>query len=396
MSAEKIKGKRKKKTGAPIGIGVASIAPGEIPPIDDSAGESEAEAIVPEIIDLDPLNEHSAVELMAADGDLLLDSLDPRNLDSGADEPGGAGRSSHPEIVADEPVSTGLVRYDPLQTYLAEIRRYPLLSKEDEHTLAVRYSRHKDVEAARKLIVSNLRLVVIIAREYQRNSQNLLDLVQEGNIGLLEAVKQFDPFRGIRFPTYAAYWVRAYMLRHIINNLRLVKIGTTQAQRKLFFNLQKEKEKLEAEGFAPEAKLLADRLSVKESEVIEMEQRLGLPDVSVDAPMGSSDEPVTLHNLLSDPAKNVEQSVVDNQFDEALRQAVNEFKETVDEKERAIIERRLFTEDPITLQEIAADFDLSRERIRQIETRLKQKLKEFLAERLNLGQEGEVVIEEEG
>ena len=359
--------------------------------------DEDGDVLIPEVVDVEVVD---AGEPLALDEDKLGQQLDGEiNLAEIDGDTGIESDSYEADTDGDEPYSvesssTGLVRYDPLQTYLAEIRRHPLLSKEEEHKLAVRYQRHKDVEAARKLIVSNLRLVVLIAREYQRNSRNLLDLVQEGNIGLLEAVKQFDPFRGIRFPTYAAYWIRAYMLRHIINNLRLVKIGTTQAQRKLFFNLQKEKEKLEAEGFAPEAKLLADRLAVKESEVIEMEQRLGLPDVSVDAPMGSGDEPVTLHNLLSDPSENVEHRVVNRQFDDALRQAIEEFKKTADDKEKAIIDRRLFTEDPITLQEIAADFDLSRERIRQIESRLKERLKEYLAERLNLGDGGEVVVDE--
>src|SRR5262249_33568685 len=157
-----------------------------------------------------------------------------------------------------------------------------------------------------------LRLVVMVAREYQRNVTNILDLVQEGNIGLLEAIKQYDPFRGIRFPSYAVYWIRAYMLRYLINNIRLVKVGTTQAQRKLFFNLQKEKEKLEAEGFTPEAKLLAKRLSVKESEVVEMEQRMALPDLSVDAPLSSAngEDGADLHNILADARANVEDQVV--------------------------------------------------------------------------------------
>ncbi|HET9062364.1 MAG TPA: sigma-70 family RNA polymerase sigma factor, partial [Candidatus Binatia bacterium] len=143
-----------------------------------------------------------------------------------------------------------LVPQDPLSTYLAEIRRYPVLSREEEHELAVRYFEHEDEEAAYRLITSNLRLVVMIAREYQRAFHNLLDLVQEGNVGLLEAVKKFDPYRGVRLPSYAVWWIRAYIIRYIMNNFRLVKVGTTQAQRRLFFNLQKEKARLESEGFA--------------------------------------------------------------------------------------------------------------------------------------------------
>lgn len=288
-----------------------------------------------------------------------------------------------------------LIPYDPLERYLAEIRRYPPLSREEEHELALQYFEKGDVNAAYKLVLANLRLVVMVAREYQRNYQNILDLVQEGNIGLLEAVKQFDPYRGIRFPSYAVYWIRAYMLRHLINNIRLVKIGTTQAQRKLFFNLQKEKEKLEAEGFIPEAALLAKRLNVKESEVVEMEQRLALPDLSVDAPVRSQgDDAMDLHGVLADQHETQEALVVRQQFDEAIREAVEELKQKLDDKERMIVEERLLTEDPVTLQVIADRFGLSRERIRQIETRVKEELRQFLKERLQLNAEGEIALEE--
>ena len=295
-------------------------------------------------------------------------------------------------VQLEEDSGSDLVPYDPLSKYLAEIRRNPALSKEEEHELAVRFQRFGDREAGYKLVLANLRLVVIIAREYQKNFQNILDLVQEGNIGLLEAVKQFDPFRGIRFPSYAAYWIRAYILRYLINNIRLVKIGTTQAQRKLFFNLQKEKDRLEAEGFSPEAKLLAARLGVKESEVIEMEQRLALPDLSVDAPIRGGEEQTDYHGVLTDDGPGLENQVIESQFSESLRQTVEEFKRNLSDREKVIIERRLFTAEPVTLQEIADEFGLSRERIRQVESRLKNDLKEFLKERLQLGDEGEVLV----
>ena len=300
------------------------------------------------------------------------------------------------ESAASRPsTSTDLVRYDPLEHYLAEVRRFPSLTREEEHRLAVRYFEQGDMNAGYKLVVANLRLVVMIAREYQRNFQNILDLVQEGNVGLLEAVKQYDPFRGIRFPSYAVYWIRAYMLRYLINNLRLVKIGTTQAQRKLFFNLQKEKERLEKEGFSPEAALLAKRLNVKESEVVEMEQRLALPDLSVDAPVRSGDdEAADLHGVIADANSNFEERVEKGQFDSAVRESVEEFKADLDDKERAIIDQRLLTDDPVTLQVVADQFGLSRERIRQIETRLKERLRDFLKSRLQLGDEGEVVVDD--
>lgn len=291
--------------------------------------------------------------------------------------------------------SNGLVRYDPLERYLAEIRHLPQLSREEEHALAIRYHEHGDQRAGYKLVMANLRLVVIIAREFQRNFKNILDLIQEGNIGLLEAVKKFDPYKETRFPSYAAYWVRAYMLRYIINNIRLVKIGTTQAQRKLFYNLRKEKAKLEAEGFIPEAKLLAKRLNVKESEVVEMEQRLMLPDLSVDAPLGDGINSADYHSVIPDDAASVEDTVADEEFSAKLQVAMDEFKEHADEKEKMIIERRLFTEEPATLQEIADEFGLSRERIRQLESRLKDRLKVFIAQRLQLGDDGEVSLVED-
>src|SRR6266404_6653 len=206
-----------------------------------------------------------------------------------------------------------LVPADSLQRYLAEIRRIPILSREEEHELAVRWHEHEDRQAAWRLVTANLRLVVMIAREYQRAFHNLLDLVQEGNVGLLEAVKNFDPYRGIRFPSYAVWWIRAYIIRYIMNNWRLVKVGTTQAQRKLFFNLQKEKDRLEAEGFTAGPKMIAQRLDVKESEVVEMEQRLGSREVSVDAPLNAA-ENSSLLDLLPGPGGTVEDQLAEAEY----------------------------------------------------------------------------------
>ncbi|MGH7962161.1 MAG: sigma-70 family RNA polymerase sigma factor, partial [Candidatus Binatia bacterium] len=182
---------------------------------------------------------------------------------------------SNPRTKKGLSADTALVPADSLQRYLAEIRRYSLLSPAEEHELAVRYKEHGDIEAAYRLVTGNLRLVVMIARNYQRAFRNLLDLIQEGNVGLMEAVRKFDPYRDVRFPSYAVWWIRAYIIRYIMNNWRVVKLGTTQAQRKLFFNLQKEKDRLAAEGFTPGPKLLAQNLGVKEGEVVEMEQRMG-------------------------------------------------------------------------------------------------------------------------
>jgi RNA polymerase sigma-32 factor len=270
-----------------------------------------------------------------------------------------------------------LVPTDALQRYLAETRRYPILSREEEHELAVQYREGKDLDAAYKLVASNLRLVVIIAREYQRASQSLLDLVQEGNIGLMEAVKQFDPYRGVRFPSYAVWWIRAYIIRYIMNNWRMVKLGTTQAQRKLFFNLQKEKERLEREGITPQPKLIAERLSVKEREVVEMEQRLSGGDLSIDAPVGDGEDDA-LVDFLPSGEQTAESRVADAEFQTLLQEKIAAFGETLEGKERVIFERRLLSEGPETLREIGEEFGISRERVRQLESRLKKRLKEHL------------------
>jgi RNA polymerase sigma-32 factor len=270
-----------------------------------------------------------------------------------------------------------LVPFDPLQRYLTEIRRFPLLNRQDEHDLAVRYKEYGDVEAAYKLVTSNLRLVVMIAREYQKAFRNLLDLIQEGNMGLMEAVKNFDPYRGVRFPSYAVWWIRAYMIRYIMNDWRMVKIGTTQAQRKLFFNLQKEKEKIEAEGLTPGPKLLAQRLNVKEDEVVEMEQRLAGRDLSVDVPIGD-DEEATLLSFLQDTKQTPEEEFADTQYRELLRNRMDQFAKTLKDKELVIYRERLLNEDPLTLREIGEKYGISRERVRQIEERVKKKLKAYL------------------
>ncbi len=279
---------------------------------------------------------------------------------------------------AEEP-SGALVPFDALQRYLSEIRHYPVLTREEEHDLAVEYKQFGNIEAAYKLVRSNLRLVVMIAREYERAFRNLLDLIQEGNIGLMESLKNFDPYRGVRFPSYAVWWIRAYIIRYLMNNWRMVKLGTTQAQRRLFFNLQKEKEKLEAEGFVPGAKLIAQRLDVKESEVIEMDQRLSGRDLSTDAPMGEG-EGVTLLNTLTDNSPTPEESLAEDEYRQAIKGRLKTFGEGLKDKELVVFRERLMAEQPLTLREIGERYGISRERVRQIEHRVKKKLKSYLSQ----------------
>ncbi len=276
--------------------------------------------------------------------------------------------------------SGALVTVDPMGRYLAEVRRFPLLTREKESEIAKRYVREHDPADAYRLVTANLRLVVKIALEFARASRNVLDLIQEGNVGLMEAVKNFDPYRGIRFPSYAVWWVRAYIYRYLINNWRLVKIGTTQAQRKLFFNLRKESERLEAQGFTPQPKLLAQRMGVKESEVREMQERMAQSEVSLDAPVGANAD-TSLVDVLPDTSGNPEDEAAAIEWRNFAHEQIQEFAATLTDKEREIFRSRLLTDEPITLAEVGQQFGISRERVRQIETRLKRRLKEFIKAR---------------
>jgi RNA polymerase sigma-32 factor len=276
------------------------------------------------------------------------------------------------------PAARSLVRHDPLTAYVQEIRRYPLLSREQEHELAVHFYETGDLLAARRLIEANLRLVVKIAHEYRRAYRNLLDLVQEGNVGLMQAVKKYDPYRGVKLSSYAAWWIRAYILKFILNNWRLVKIGTTQAQRKLFFNLRKEKEKLEREGFTPESKLLAERLNVSEQEVIDMERRLGSAEMSLDAPISNDDDSGRTRMDLVQGGTRPDVEAETGEFTEMLRAKLEKFGEQLSGRERTIFEERMLNDSPSTLQDIGEKYGISRERARQIESRLKGKLEKYL------------------
>jgi len=262
---------------------------------------------------------------------------------------------------------------DPLQRYLQQVSRYPLLSEEEEKGLVQKVRENKDVEAARKLVTSHLRLVVKIAMEYRAAYQNILDLIQEGNLGLLRAVKNYNPDKGARLGYYATWWIRSYILKYILDNFRLIKIGTTQAQRKLFFNLMKEKEKIEQMGFNPDAKLLADRLEVKENEVAEMSQRLSQSELSIDTPVGDSGN---LHvDFLKDNAELPDEKISNREFKDVLFEKLGNFSKTLNSRELEIFQQRLVAEMPKTLQEIATENGITRERVRQIEERIKEKLK---------------------
>jgi RNA polymerase sigma-32 factor len=278
------------------------------------------------------------------------------------------------------PESEALEVFDPLKRYLIEIRKFPLLSREEEVELAKRWWHEKDRSAAYRLVVSNLRLVVKIAFDYQRTYSNLLDLIQEGNLGLMQAVKKFDPYREVKLSSYASWWIRAYILKFIIENWSLVKIGTTQAQRKLFFRLKKEKGRLEALGFDPGPKLLASALDVRPETVSEMEQRLEGGDLSLNQPL-EEDGRQSYLDVLPD-TEALEEKVTDNQFREVLNQKIAQFAQTLKGKEAFILQNRLLAENPLTLQAAGGELKISRERARQIEKNVMNKLKTYLQEQL--------------
>lgn len=313
----------------------------------------------------------------------MLKNAKIKNTTGAAQKAGGktTGEKPKPESAA-QPDRHQPVSFDPFRLYLDEIKRYPLLSREDEMELAIRYREKGDIESGYKLITANLRLVVKIAMDFQRYwMQNLMDLIQEGNVGLMQAVKKFDPYRGYKFSYYASFWIKAYIIKFIMDNWKLVKIGTTQAQRKLFFNLRKEKERLEAQGIEASPRLLSDRLDVKESEIIEMDQRLNSWEISLDSPLKEDSEDTHKSFLPSDDLP-VDDQIADQEAKAILHDKLMLFKEQLKGKEAVIFDKRLLTDEPMTLQEIGDKFGISRERVRQIESRLKKKLKAYLEEEI--------------
>lgn len=266
---------------------------------------------------------------------------------------------------------------DSLSLYLSEIRKFSLLSEEEEHHYAVKFFEDKDLAAAHTLITSNLRFVVKVAGEYRHYGLKMLDLIQEGNVGLMMAVRKFNPYKGIRLISYAVWWIRAYIQNHIISTWSLLKIGTTQAQRKLFFKLRETKNALlKMGGFEGDTHAAAQALNVTDREFTEMEQRLQ-GDYSLDAEIADSDGLTALEGL-ADERMNQEELLSRCQENQQLQQNVATIVAALNEKERYIIENRISSDDPLTLQEIATHFSISRERVRQIEENALKKVKNSL------------------
>ena len=293
------------------------------------------------------------------------------------DEPAGKGKSAASVPAGDR----ALAPYDPFRRYMAEISKYAPLTREEEQELARHYRETGDRESLRRLISSNLMIVVRIALSFRRAARNLLDLIQEGNIGLLQAIDRFDPDVGVRLPTYAAYWVRAYMVKFLLDNVRLVRVGTTNARRKLLRNLRKEKARLEGQGFDVGPKLLAEHFGVSEEDVQEVEKALDSRDVSIDAPVGEDQRSVA-DILPAADQPDVEGQVARRELQERVEQALSRFRNDLRGRELTLLDQRILSEDPLTLQEIGTRFGTTREAARQAESRLMKRLKEFLKDEL--------------
>jgi RNA polymerase sigma-32 factor len=272
---------------------------------------------------------------------------------------------------------------DLLTHYLQEIRRYSLLDPEEEKRVALQYYDSGDAASAERLVTANLRLVVKIAFQYHRQWANVLDLIQEGNVGLVEALSRFDPYRGIRFSSYAQYWIRAMILRFLMDNFRLVRLGSTRNGRKLFFQLQKERQRLLAEGQAATTRALAERLEVPEAEVIAVDQHMRAPAMSLTMPT-SGEEGRPLQDVVPDTENlDPEQRVAGSQLGELVRDKLRAFEATLDDdRERAIWRERLMAHEPASLSEIGDRFGVSKERIRQIQARIEGRLKSYLQDQL--------------
>lgn len=264
---------------------------------------------------------------------------------------------------------------DPLVLYLNEIRKYPLLTREKEREVSEKYFETKDPEAAQLLVRSNLRFVVKIAAEYSKFGAKLIDLIQEGNVGLMHAVREFNPYKGARLITYAVWWIRGYIQEYLMRQYSMVRIGTTQNQRKLFYQLQKEKNNLEALSNEKNLAELSERLGIPEDEIMVMAQRLSGRDVSLDRPVGDDDSP-SMGSFQASTAENMDDVLAHEELIKILQSKVSELEPDLSEREKIILNERLLNDEPLTLQEIGEKYGITREAVRQMEVRLIKKIKD--------------------
>lgn len=296
---------------------------------------------------------------------------------------------SDAELAEEEPKSPGyalvepdhspkeLVRYDPLRRYLWEIRKYEPLSPEDELYWVRSYRQDQSPEAARRLVTTNLKLVVKIAYLYLRVHSNMMDLIQEGNIGLLQAVRKFDPDKRTRLPTYASWWIKAYIIKFILDNFRIVKVGTTNDRRKILMNLRKEKQRLQAQGIVATPELIAESLNVSTADVMDVEKSMVGRDLSLDQPL-SEESGASYLDTLASAEQLIDEKLASGELKNLIEEKFREFAATLPERDRIILKERLIAEEPATLQAIADRFGITREAIRVAEKKLMGKIKDYM------------------
>jgi RNA polymerase sigma-32 factor len=374
-------------TSRPRGSGRAGSAPSRQPapaPSTASAGDEEKE---------DADDTEAEAEDDAPGAEVVLADAAGADPEAAAEDAEGSGLAALVDRAALVPARAGAklapgpIR-DPLGRVLSEVRRYPRLSDEQERELGRAVRERGDTEAAKRLVVHNLRLVVAIAHKYRRAWANILDLFQEGSVGLMEAVKRWEPALGPRFGSYAAYWIRAYVLKFLMTNSRLVHVGNTRAGRKLFFRLERERQQLLAAGFEPTPKLLAARLDVNEAELEEVRTHLGSREISFDPGIapgggGDSDEAYPLSERVATVQPSPERRAANAEMSASLHEAMSGFAASLsDPRERAIWTEHLAAEEPVSLGEIGSRFGVSKQRMGQIADKLKTRFREQIVTRL--------------
>ncbi len=283
--------------------------------------------------------------------------------------------------MSDRSSQNSLVKISPLQRYLREISAYPLLEPEQEFDLARQHFEEGDIEAAHRLVTANLRLVVKIASDFRQAQVNMLDLIQEGNYGLMQAVKRYNPYKGVKLSSYSAWWIRAYILKYIMENKSQVKIGTTAAQRKLFYNLKKKVNQLIENDLDVDPKVIAESLNVKESEVIEMQQRLAAPDASLDAPIGDDPAGSVRGDFISDKSEPIDEFLAHKEEEGIFKGHLKDFRKSLKGRDLEIFDLRFSQEKSMTLKAIGDKYGISRERARQLEAKIIGKLRKFVTDR---------------
>jgi len=326
----------------------------------------EARSVTAEILhdDIVPLSDGDG------DGDADIDAIDADDINTDINV---ELKSSNSKMVAK--TSKAVTTADPMSLYLASIQKYPLLSREEEQKLALKYYETKDASAAQALVTANLRFVVKVAAEYSKFGAKLIDLVQEGNVGLMHAIREFNPYKGVRLITYAVWWIRGYIQEYLMRQYSLVRIGTTQNQRKLFYQLKREKEALDALGEATDYKQLSEKLGIPVDEIQDMQKRLSGRDISLDRPLDDETK-TTLGDLQTNQeSRPLDEELALNEQLALLKDKIEEIRPELSQRELIILDERLLADDPLTLQEIGEKYKITREAVRQMEVRVINKIK---------------------